>query len=527
MPFQIRLIQLMNVFNTSNKTLASACNVDPSLVSRWRNGQRVPSLKSNQVQAIAQYFLNINPTIEQKQFLQEVLSIQKLQTPKIIDTYDLLVQWLYQKPETHDIQAPFSVQTPYSSRPINKTVIVDEEEETEKALLRPRFPLSDQTKRTYHVFKENPGKRKAALLFLQKALNLSEPTEIFIYSDEIAQWWLEDQLFQVQWTSYLKLIVMKNHRIHIIHDVNRPQDEFATYLNIWIPLHLIGSISSYYHPHYVNKALKETQMIIKNTFALVSNSTFLTPKENICFIYEDIETVELYESLFLGRLVSCKPLIEVFKAQDQFRLLELLIDSVSSGFPATALHAHLNTFFLPDVVFENYCKNWPKIKQMQYLRLIKKWKQEQYHAFSRTSYTDVFPFEVLMEISSTKKYRHYDPILFQETIIDLDQELLKLTLKNMIYALQRYEYLDTYFIMKSSLKKGINLNLELREHHSLVFTTNYSLVSPYIGLYCHEGNMLNSFSHYLDSVISQIPSNLKNKKEAFRQLDRVLKQLDQ
>ena len=527
MSFQIRLFQLMNVFNISNKKLALACNVDPSLVSRWRNGQRIPSLKSNQLQSIAQYFLNINPTIEQKHFLQEILSIQKLQTPKYIDPFDLMVHWLYQKQDTFDIPTPPTFLTPTSLRPINKTVIEDEDIETQKALQRPHFLLSEQTKRSYHVFKENSGKRKAALLFLQKALSLSEPTEIYIYSDEIVQWWLEDQMFQVQWTSYLKLIVLKNHHIHIIHHVNRNQEEFTTYLNIWIPLHLIGSISSYYIPQYIDNQLKETNMIIKDTLALVSNSTFLTPKENICFIYEDQEPVELYESLFLGRLVACKPLIEVFRAQDQFRLIQFLIDSVSSNFPATALHAHLNTFFLPDVIFENYSKTWPKSKQIQYLRLIKQYKSEQYRAFSKVSYVDVFPFEVLMEIASTKQYRHYDPVFFQETVIVLDREMLMLTLKNMVYALQRYERLNIFLIMKSSLKKGINLNLELREHHSIVFTTNYSLVSPYIGLHCNEGNMLNSFSHYLESVIMQIPSNLKNKIEAFRQLDRVLKQLDQ
>ena len=66
MSFELRLKKLMHIYNVTNKHLANELNVDPSLISRWKNGHRIPSEKYDQIRDIASFFIGLNQTIEQQ-----------------------------------------------------------------------------------------------------------------------------------------------------------------------------------------------------------------------------------------------------------------------------------------------------------------------------------------------------------------------------------------------------------------------------------------------------------------------------
>lgn len=517
MSFEIRLVQLMSLFSVTNKELATECNVDPSLVSRWRNGQRFPSEKYDQMKQIALFFLHQKMDLEQRHTLQEIMSVQKLNTPLLETQEDLLTSWLSDRRNHSVYQGRETIKT-------KPTIYVDNQ--TLKTRSRPRFPLSSQTKREFHVFQGNSGKRKAALLLLQKAMSLDTPNDIYIFSNELLHWWLEDKQFQIQWTSYLKLIVMKNHRIHVIHDVNRNKEEYSKYMNIWLPMHLIGSINSHYYPMYVDSPIKETYMVIKGHMALESRSTFLTPKENICLLFEDEDTVDMIESIFLGRLVNCKPLVQVYKEQDQTQLLQLYLKAISSDYNVIFMHKSINSVFLPDSVFEKYCEGWPHTKKREYMQVIKQYKNSQFLAFSKRSFVDVIPLETLYEITSSKSYTHRNMLLFSDTLITLTKDEIILTLKDVLYTLQKYEKFNIYLNMNENPIEHPNINIEYRENHSAFFTTNYELVTPYIGLYSDEGNLMHTFGYFLNNLIAQIPTAFKQKSETIKQIESALRLLE-
>jgi transcriptional regulator with XRE-family HTH domain len=525
MSFEVRLTRLMDLFNITNKELASACNVDPSLVSRWRTGQRFPSQKYNQIQQIANFFLSVNIDVQQRQSLQEILSIQKLHSPLLEHPINLLSSWLFENRHSLSNEQLNNELSQTNTRKLVAPINYDFNSATlEKA--RSGLPLTAQTKREFHVFHGNSGKRKAALVFLQKALSIDNATDIYIFSDELVQWWLEDQLFQVQWVSYLKQIVMKKHRIHLIHNVNRNKEEFASYMSLWLPMHLVGSINSYYYPVYVENPIKETYMVIKNLIALESRSTFLTPKENICLVFEDRDTVDMIESLFLGRLVNCKPLIQVYKEQDQVQLLQLYLQSVSAEYNVIAMHHHINSLFLPESVFEKHCAHWTYTKKRDYMQFISEWKKTQYHMLSKKSFIDVFPFETLQDISISTTYSHYDPILFVDNIITLTKEEIIIALQTMLNALKRFHNLHVYLFMKDSTQPELNINIEYRENHSAVFTTNFQTVTPYIGLFSNEGNLMQTFGYQLNKLLATIPSSFRNRNETIKQINQALHQLE-
>ncbi len=515
----------MDLFQISNKQLSVACNVDPSLVSRWRNGTRVPSPKSDQYQAIATYFLSFHPTKQQKSFLQEIFAYQKLQSPNIDDHLELLIKWLsiHQSNELSEKQAPTpSITLSQQALPI----LSNELDLAVKSIGKVSSYGHERTKRSYHLFHDYPGKRKAASLLIKRALELDKPTELYISSDEGAAWWFEDPNFQVSWRSSLKQLVLKKHKIHLLHNVNRDKEDYINYLNFWIPLHLLGNTTSHYMPKYIDRPVKETHIVLKNTMAYTSYSSFLTPKENICFLYEDQETVGLFESLFLGKLVHCKPLIETYRSIDQLRFMETITNISYSDYPVVTFSAGFHTYFFPDSVFERYSGSFSKQQQTLYLRHIKQWKKSKKDAFERVPYTNLMPIELLLGVITHQTYTHYDPIFFQNTKITLTKDELIQTIKNMIFTLQRYYLFEIHLIAKSKLANQLHFNMALREHQGVVFTPNDLVESPYISLFSDEANLLNSLSHYMEKVLDEVPRNLKDKNATIKQLQNTLTQLE-
>ncbi len=71
--FRDKLILLMDLYKVSNSQLARGINVDASLISRWRSGQRVMAANSPHVTKIAEYFVQFNAFEYQRQYLDDLI----------------------------------------------------------------------------------------------------------------------------------------------------------------------------------------------------------------------------------------------------------------------------------------------------------------------------------------------------------------------------------------------------------------------------------------------------------------------
>ena len=523
MVFELRLKKLINIFQVSNKQLANAVNVDPSLVSRWKNGQRYPSEKYNQIKDIAAYFTSLKGDDFQQQQLYEIISNQKLITPHFNDPVDLLTSYLSER------RSPMYKQNTLSNEDLsaNKALLSEKNKtnELQHTLQRPRFPLFSDTKRNYHVFNGNAGKRKAALVFLQRALDLP-PTDIYLFSDEKLSWWFEDAIFQMQWNSYLRLIVLKKHRIHIVHHVQREQNQFSTYIQNYLPLHFLGQVISYYIPKYIALPIKETKFIIKNELSYVSRSTMLTPKENVAFIYEDKETVQLEESLFLGGLIYAKQLLVSYSRQDILKLLQKMIESTQLDFDTKNYHEKLNSLFLPESVFERFSKVLPQQSASVYLRLIKQLKSLQFQQFAEIEYIDIFPIDIINDIAHQHPYTHYDSTYFINEQITISQEELLETLKTMLFALIRFKNLKFALLRRNDIKSELTVNVLQREMQQIFFSANQQTQSLHIGLFSNESNLLYSYQTIIQNALVEIPTIYKEKDHVIQLFKDTIKKLE-
>ncbi|MDO5112107.1 MAG: helix-turn-helix transcriptional regulator [Clostridia bacterium] len=90
------LRSLMAYFGVSNKELAQALDIDPSLVSRWISGQRRISAASPPMEAMAEYFLSRSQRIDDVNWLKAQFEAAALPTDpsSVKRTKQNLIMWL-------------------------------------------------------------------------------------------------------------------------------------------------------------------------------------------------------------------------------------------------------------------------------------------------------------------------------------------------------------------------------------------------------------------------------------------------
>jgi transcriptional regulator with XRE-family HTH domain len=528
MLFKDKLNQLMEQFHISNSKLAKEINIDPSLVSRWRNGDRVPTMRSSHIPSIAAYFLSLNGYSYQQEYLRHILDEQKVELPNVSDQVALLSDWLIRDSASSTAIRPYVSSEEYAEvllQQIQGMVKDRPMQSFDQSLDFPLPTLSNQTRKEFHLFAGNSAKRKAVIYLLTSVLQSVEKTELYLMSDEDMSWLTEDRAFQVQWHMLLRSIIESGHKITIIHTVQRDTREIIQAINLWMPLHLLGSIKSYYNPRYQSQVVKTSWFIQKDKRALISSSVTFEDVENLSYLYEFPEIAKSFQSQFIGRLTGCKPLFEIFKKTQQFELLDRMIQNVAIVSPATSWHLHVNSIFLPDDVYTRYSKTLPPTAQKNYLDKVRQLRTRMLNSLAIAPYTDIFPLQILKDAITKGAYVHFDPVFFLRDEVICTRNEIKAIIENMIFVIENNEKFQLFFGYHQHSDNEMTININLKENTEAFLTANIQGLVPLLGFYVHEGNILSSMSHYMEEIINLIPTSRRNRFDVLKELYKMLESI--
>jgi transcriptional regulator with XRE-family HTH domain len=210
MQFKDKLNQLMEQFHISNSKLAKEINIDPSLVSRWRNGDRVPTMRSSHIPSIASYFLSLNGYSYQQEYLRHILEEQKTELPNVSDQVALLSDWLIRDTASTSLVRPFVSSEEYAEVLLQQIQGLVKDKPAQSAIPNFDLPISaltTQSKKEVHMFPGNSNKRKAVLYILSSVLKCEEKTELFLMSDEDMSWLTEDRHFKYSGTCFFGVLL--------------------------------------------------------------------------------------------------------------------------------------------------------------------------------------------------------------------------------------------------------------------------------------------------------------------------------
>ncbi len=301
MRFNEKFNLLMKMSNTTNTLLATAINVDPSLVSRWRTGSREPGDASRFIQQIGAYFASRAKHDFQRVALLELTghSLEdKNVEEQIIAVH--LSRWLSNesKIRTESIQKLLdTIGAPERPESLAKRNIPFPMEPS-------GLPLDSQT-----FFGDN-GLQAAVIKLLLQALQAPSGGKLLLYSDEGMQWMLVNPEFTLLWSYLLSECIKHGVTIEIIHTLNRDSVELSAAVQKWLPFYLTGAITSYYYPNKRDGLFYHTSFTLTDQATVFSNSVQGQVRDSVPYFFttED-RLIFSSQSAFAAKMEQCKPLV--------------------------------------------------------------------------------------------------------------------------------------------------------------------------------------------------------------------------
>lgn len=465
---QDKLNLLMNYFEISNSKLAKSISVDPSLISRWRTGDRAPSKSSNHFHALGYYFESLARTERSKIKMLELMHLNPNEK-KYIDKnlHQIIEEWL-ESPSTYNSDLVEQLLQKVISGPLMQSdpELIKRQTKTLEVLLSGKHAKNE-------VLKGLEGKRKGVLLLLSEVIKQTNPTTLLLFSDEKMDWLTDDPEFYSAWSLLMFHILTSGHRIKIIHTIQRDLDEMIFAIKRWLPLYMTGAIEPYFFPKTNNGLFKRTLFIVPDVVALTSTSLPEFADSADQFIYTDKTRIESLTTEFNAFLSMCKPLMKIFTQNNFNAFEELQKEYYEEPQDMITLSSTLHSA-LPD----------------EHQNLIRK------HLL-RENYTEIISYTEEISLNP-KNIKHIDHLL---------------------HLLKTY---DNYQICLYKNNAPTPIALAYKKSTGVILIKKSD---PQIAFAFNHPQMTDAFESYMHQIIHQIPKHMKNKKDVIRRLQALSDQI--
>lgn len=283
MLFKDKLSFLMNVTHTSNKELAHAIFVDPSLISLLRSGKRSIPRNHEHIENMAIYFSKHCTADFQRYALAEMFgqSVLRRALPSDI-VADYIYKWLIKENdivehiiegiEESDMDSTIITDTNFNknSMPTQETVFFYGEEERRQAI--------------YHL--------------INIIGTIKKPCTILVTSGDYLEWLLEDSQLSNEFQNHLVQLVKSNVRIKQIMKPTTYLSDFVDSLRYWLPIYITGQVDVYYYPRMADKLYQSNFIIVPNQGALISTQIGQDKQSVITTVSNDPKLINAYTQQF-------------------------------------------------------------------------------------------------------------------------------------------------------------------------------------------------------------------------------------
>lgn len=332
MEFSEKLDFLMTITKTTNSALARYTSLDPSYISRLRNGSRIPVDSSGYLNAMADYFSRHCGDSMKKAAISDILGNPSVKTYAPGKLSACIYQWLLHQPKDENPQIEGFLQN-LSHLDLKKPPV---------PVIGAEDSLPEGSPVSAEVFYGTEGKREAVIAFLMKVIAQPVPRILYLYSDEELSWLSGNREFLVRWAALLSLTIQKGNKIKIIHTVSRNIDEMMTAISEWLPIYMSGAIEPYYYPRLRDGIYKRTLFLAPDTAAVTSHSIADRTSGKVNLLLTDPPAIQALVKEFNDYLYLCRPLMQIFTPASKDQYFKVL-----SEFEREAADAIINNESLP------------------------------------------------------------------------------------------------------------------------------------------------------------------------------------
>ncbi|MBQ3460559.1 MAG: hypothetical protein IJH14_07820 [Solobacterium sp.] len=295
--FRDRLDSLMTMAGISNMRLSQIIHVDPSLISRYRNGSRVPKADTDTAAQISQAIYDL---LQKSGRIDRLSSILPAQSG--IPDEPTFFRWLFSVDSyrEQDLRSARGLLSVFDALSAERSYTYPPAE-----LPSDRMEGNGEPKTLYYGAE---GFKEAFIRFLQCAA--SHPlSEIMLYSDEDYGSLLDDRQFLNNSYTLINRIAANGTKVCIIHSLDRDPEEMKPTISVWFPLYLTGAVESWYSRRRRNERFSHT-LLLAPGLACIEGMHISGTKTSEFFHYlNDPQAIEVCRQEFASLLEHAKPLL--------------------------------------------------------------------------------------------------------------------------------------------------------------------------------------------------------------------------
>ena len=301
--FGQRFSAIIDLAEFSNVRFGKLLSIDPSYISRFRNGLRTPVSNSKLTEKMCRVLYS---RLKDQKRLSNLARLMKISHENLHnDTYweKELYSWLFLSED--NTVSSFVVGMVDQIGSFSADIIkppLSFETATEKTALSDNQPL-------YHGM---TGLQTAVLRFLGNVIERKEK-DLYLYSDQNIDWITTDKSFQQKWMSLMIQCVTSGVKIHIIHNIERNLVEIGEAIRSWLPLYPSGQIESFYLDGQKNTIFSTTLFLCPGYACIYGNNVVGTENESGNYLFEtEPEKINMCHQFFDTLLGNRRPAYGAF-----------------------------------------------------------------------------------------------------------------------------------------------------------------------------------------------------------------------
>lgn len=481
--FGDKLNAVMNLLDLSNIRLSKAVKLDPSNISRFRNGMRTP--KSNP-QLTEFLCTKLMERVTEQKKEKDLLQLMNLPLSDDIDSDTLSLafyQWL----------CDFGSQT--ESDTIDRLLEHIDAFSPESKVVLPDFPsiaaqASRQEPRSlYYGFS---GLQEAVIRFLVNAAAEKVP-ELWLYSDQGMEWLFGNQEFLLIWMSLMGECIRRQVKIKIIHNIDRNLSEMVSAIGNWMPLYMSGMIEPYFCRKKADGRFSHTLFLCPgNSCIKACHVTGCEADGWYSYITEEAQ-LSLLSKEFDCLLSVSEPLLRVYP-DCGFNSLQL---ASGSGGSFTSLTNTLSVATMPESLIQSFCKRL-KLTQEEAALLHRTWRKQRNDFLSQIengTVTELVPAVDDNLLFQGTVFTEFDSSTCSQSITYTAEEYT-MHISNIIKLFETYPDYRLYSLPESPFT---NIALYLSSEYAVVVKTS----APTISFVFTHTFMIHAFDEYINRIKEQ------------------------
>lgn len=300
MIFSEKLSFLLKLTDTSNKQLASALAVDPSLISRMRQARRNPPQNSAHLAGMANYFAKKCTTNYQRSALAETIGQNRIKVLTKSDALSpILSEWL----------AGDTLSAGRRVEQLIHEIAQNEPEDIAAVPIKSAAPKGDAAHS--HAYYGNAGKRAAVRAFYSYLLEVNAPCTICITTDESLEWLTEKPAFAQELSCALLKLADAGYSFKRIAARLWDISEAVDSISRWLPVYMQGKLDTWYYRRIRDNVYRRTIFAAPGLLSISSSSVGYRADSDLTFLNVDAGIADAATREFNDYLALCAPLTTV------------------------------------------------------------------------------------------------------------------------------------------------------------------------------------------------------------------------